>query len=67
MAEFISRLFLLLVIVFVTVPLACLFSTPYVLLRPIYLKVEKRRFWREVRLGYARVIRACFEWGGTPF
>jgi len=63
MAEFIARLFLSFAIVCVATPIACFFCTPYVLLRPMFLEVENRRYWREVRNGYGQVIQGCIEWG----
>ena len=63
MAEFIARLFLSFTVVCVATPVACFFSTPYVLLRPMFLEVENRLYWREVQNGYAQVIRGCIEWG----
>ena len=63
MAEIIARLFLSLAIVCVLTPIACFFATPYVLLRPMFLEIENRSYWREVRKGYTRVIRGCVDWG----
>ncbi len=66
MAEFIARLFLSLVIACVAMPILCFFATPYILLRPMFLEAENRSYWREVRNGYGRLIRTCFDWGTMP-
>lgn len=65
MVEIVARLFLSFAFLCVAIPIACFFATPWVLLRPIFLEVENRSYWREVRNGYTRVIRACLVWDIT--
>jgi hypothetical protein len=61
-AEAVARLFLEFVILCVATPIYCLLVTPYVLLRPVFLK-ENRSYWREVRNEYGRQIEMCLKWG----
>lgn len=66
MGEIIARVFLSLAILGVVIPIACFFATPYVLLRPIFLEVENRSYWREVRDEYMRLVRSLLDWGDMP-